>query len=967
IRMVGILLLLCAGPVAASVFLPYPFGPEEQENLDQFFFHESGQFGYLTAVDDEDLDREIGSLYVNGTKYLDYGRADDTYSHIYAVSLTGAKVIFSGRVNGESIYGVFDGPMPDTDPPYTSPTLKRLGSIPFPESAGETLSASSSGEFLIQGDMTNWRVYAPDQAFADDESWITPVWSGPFPNSPRDARVLDDGRVVAIVEPCIEVYTRSALFQVPAPPQFGELELETEACLDESQGPVNLFDTKVSRVTGQVTFCLNNSVYSFSGGTLSELPGISCQRVVGSDGSGRVAYQSGIGVYFSDDPSEPFVASGQLIDGQLLGNFSPRFVTGQGTVIGSARLYSVPPSDSNPGVFSDGLLFASGNGKFPPDPNDPPPDLVRWGGAQNGDFFDPDAWNPQTIPDSSQVALFASGAPAVVNFGSQVANSQQLRIESAVVNFAGGGYQLNTGSAATPSFVLEAGPTGIVTTLTIDDGHQFQTRHARIDGENASGLIQNSVILEGDLSSATPQARWDNAGMLVVDGDLAISWSGGLNSDATLIGSVPGTNGEVTVGNDALGCPGLFDANLGATSVGYGGAGRLEISDGCTVFSNNTAPRIIGELAGSVGVVSANDSSSWVGLGDEGDLTIGQAGIGELQLEDGAVSARDVLLGLAATGSGTASISAPTGTVALLVARDEMIVGHAGFGEIMLGSRGQITARNLDLGVSPGGDGRIHVLGDPPFAGTEPNVDVAVDVAVGGLGHGELTLSSNSWTRSESGQVGLVGHGTVRISDTARWNLTGDLQVGSATPGSDPSLCDGGEATIGTGRVEIVGDSLQPGLTGTTLTIDGPQSLLSGTGRTMFTNHIVSNCGTLSPGASPGTLTLDGNLELAGGVLEIEVDGTAAGSFDVLSITGDGNLQGGIIRFVFSSYLPQQGDQVRFLETGGSLTLGPGIEYQYRGAVPGFSFSVTDDGSGNLEFVANNDALGDAVFGNGFE
>jgi len=168
-------------------------------------------------------------------------------------------------------------------------------------------------------------------------------------------------------------------------------------------------------------------------------------------------------------------------------------------------------------------------------------------------------------------------------------------------------------------------------------------------------------------------------------------------------------------------------------------------------------------------------------------------------------------------------------------------------------------------------------------------------------------------------------------------------------------------------RLRLMGEGQIADVTGQTLTIDGPGSRISGTGLAAFQNTVAINCAVLAPGNSPGTLSLDGDLELRGGVIEVEISGLGDGQYDVLEVAGNATLSGGVVKFIFSEFLPQQNDQITFLQTGAGLDISQTMRYEYQGAIDGFEFEVTNDGSGGLIFSALNNALGDSLFGNGFE
>jgi fibronectin-binding autotransporter adhesin len=78
---------------------------------------------------------------------------------------------------------------------------------------------------------------------------------------------------------------------------------------------------------------------------------------------------------------------------------------------------------------------------------------------------------------------------------------------------------------------------------------------------------------------------------------------------------------------------------------------------------------------------------------------------------------------------------------------------------------------------------------------------------------------------------------------------------------------------------------------------------------------VTVNGGTLGAGNSIGALTIDGTLTLNGGTLLTEIGGTANGTYDVLTVTGDVNLVGGTMSFSFGDgFAAQAGNEWEFLK-----------------------------------------------------
>jgi autotransporter-associated beta strand protein len=100
----------------------------------------------------------------------------------------------------------------------------------------------------------------------------------------------------------------------------------------------------------------------------------------------------------------------------------------------------------------------------------------------------------------------------------------------------------------------------------------------------------------------------------------------------------------------------------------------------------------------------------------------------------------------------------------------------------------------------------------------------------------------------------------------------------------------------------------------------GPGYTLAG-GKTLKGNGTVNGFvnvlgGTVSPGESPGTLTVGDMTFGSGSTLNIELNGTAAGLFDVLNSTGALIVQPGSTLAVSLGYTPLPGDSFDIMNWG---------------------------------------------------
>jgi hypothetical protein len=84
---------------------------------------------------------------------------------------------------------------------------------------------------------------------------------------------------------------------------------------------------------------------------------------------------------------------------------------------------------------------------------------------------------------------------------------------------------------------------------------------------------------------------------------------------------------------------------------------------------------------------------------------------------------------------------------------------------------------------------------------------------------------------------------------------------------------------------------------------------------------MVSGTGQIAPGAGPGVLNVNGAVTYTGGALNVDLNGTTAGTlYDRLAVTGAANLGAGAAGLLTTlGYAPSSGDQLTIL-TAGSVT-----------------------------------------------
>jgi len=113
---------------------------------------------------------------------------------------------------------------------------------------------------------------------------------------------------------------------------------------------------------------------------------------------------------------------------------------------------------------------------------------------------------------------------------------------------------------------------------------------------------------------------------------------------------------------------------------------------------------------------------------------------------------------------------------------------------------------------------------------------------------------------------------------------------------------------------------------------------LGGTGEII--GSVVNSSGSIAPGDSAGALSIEGSYgQGAGATLAVELEGTAAGQFDVLDITGTAVLDGALDVSLLGGFTPTDGD------TWVILTADGGITGAFDSITPGYSASLINGGT----------------------
>jgi autotransporter-associated beta strand protein len=448
------------------------------------------------------------------------------------------------------------------------------------------------------------------------------------------------------------------------------------------------------------------------------------------------------------------------------------------------------------------------------------------------------------------------------------------------------------------------------------------------DIQGGSILVSNTAALStGGVTTATgTQLIFDITGNQ--GSNVAISGAGGVTKQGTGLLAINNVNSYT--GGTAINA-----GRLVANTTGAFGTGAVSIAQGAELGLGGVT--VANTLTGVGRVIkTANNVGGLTGINTYSGGTDIQGGTlvvnSPAALGTGSVSmATATALNVNYTGSANAALNN------LLTGAGSLI--KDGSGTVIMNTAGNsysggttINAGRLGLNFGDAlGTGAVAVA-----AGAQLAIgDISFGNAVSGAGQIVKTSSgaaSLTGTNTHGGGVdiqggslavagnGALGTGTVSIATGASLNYTNT----AASTFSNGLSGAGTFNKLGAGQLTFANNfalgalSLQAGRTrmnvvGTTNVTVGSAATLDGTGRIVGN---LTNNGVVAPGNSIGTLTVQGNYtHNSGSVLEVEFD--AAGNIDLLDVTGNATLNGGIIRFVSIGGAEGQGGT--FLRTGGTV------------------------------------------------
>ena len=233
-------------------------------------------------------------------------------------------------------------------------------------------------------------------------------------------------------------------------------------------------------------------------------------------------------------------------------------------------------------------------------------------------------------------------------------------------------------------------------------------------------------------------------------------------------------------------------------NVGPQGSGSIAISNGAT-FASAGPYDVVGNYTGGSGAVTVDGKgSAWKSTAD---VTIGQAGVGTVTVDDGADFDTTGGLLVGSSGGGVGTLKVQNGST---VTSGGTIFSSVGS---LAGSQGTVTIDgpnstwHVNQTLSVGGDGTGAVTVDQgTITASGADGATATGLEVGGAQGGTGTLTvRNGGTFESAGAFDYIGRGegsqgTVSVDGAGSlWESTGIVAIGAAT-GSQGTVAIGADA-----------------------------------------------------------------------------------------------------------------------------------------------------------------------------
>ncbi len=504
---------------------------------------------------------------------------------------------------------------------------------------------------------------------------------------------------------------------------------------------------------------------------------------------------------------------------------------------------------------------------------------IFWDEPHGGTFDVATNWSPQSVPDPNDTAIFDLGQTAAysVTFspGMNITNSACLvRDDMVALDLEGITYTLSLAGRG----LVVGESAGQVGSLWLTDGTiEAETADVGL-GEGAHGMLDFGPGITATLSDALGVANDGDGSVVIHDGASVTAFRsiiGGHNfgnqgsvevygTDASLtltdhftvgdagtatvlvrdggsISSVHSNIGNGATGDGAVtvrGAEASFDLS-GSLNVGMSGTAALTIERAGSASVESIAR--VAWFADSTGELTVTDPNSIFLL--NGSLLVGDGGQGQADvLNGGLIEAQEVNVGVSPTGEGTLTVDDASSE---LVVANTMRVGQGGPGTATISNGATVSASGAGLVVGDQATGTMIVSG-----GSSVQTEV-VDLGCGTTGDGDLTVTGTDSMLDVGNAMNLGQNGSAEltVSTGGAVNVLNTIRLAWFEGSSGQLTVTDAESSLATDNLIYVGDGGQ-----------GRADVLNGGSldvREMNIGSSTTGVGTLNVADAPSVLTVD--------------------------------------------------------------------------------------------------------------
>ena len=422
--------------------------------------------------------------------------------------------------------------------------------------------------------------------------------------------------------------------------------------------------------------------------------------------------------------------------------------------------------------------------------------------------------------------------------GALTITNSALKLDGNNILDVNGALMMNSGSIISTNLSSRIGETGSGS-LTINGGG-WQARDVQF------GLYSGSV---GTLTVAGGTNQFSSTlGLGFMSGSTGAVWMTG--------GHLVVTNDTTTVGNSGVGSLTLSNGFLLTTQMYVanenGSVGTLTFAGGTMEMSDNTFSVLpILKVGGADSGSPTATGTVWVTGGQlllsNATVTIGDFGVGRMDVSNGTWTAKDVYIATSSSAQGTLTIAGgtnqifstlnvgffqnATGTVwitggQLVVTNDRMNIAVTGVGRMTM-SNGTLFAKEIVVGTNGTANGSFTNFGgnvtitgsNTLIVGNTPGVTARMafisgtldakisPVIVGDAGTGSLDLT-NASAQALSLKLGARtgGTGALNMRGTSTFVISSDMTVGSASSSTGTVTMTGGSLFVTNGTLAVGND-----------------------------------------------------------------------------------------------------------------------------------------------------------------